>query len=75
MQGLASGAMTVLGRQWLVAAQLVCDLAAVTATVQNGLEVLLFGVDCIGWVLLPFALPLNAGIILTFVAHFSGDDG
>ena len=75
VQGLAGGAMTVLGRQRLVAAQLVCDLAAVTATVQDALEVLLLGVDCVGCVLLPLALPLNAGIILTFVAHLSGDDG
>ena len=51
--GLASGAMAQLGVERLLSAQLVLDLAAVTACLVSGLEVLVLLVDLVRCTLLP----------------------
>ena len=68
---LASGAMAELGRQRLITTQLVGDLPTVTASLKDALEVLLFGVDCIGWALLPLAHAIDAGVVLAVFRHLS----
>ena len=53
MKTLTCCAMTVLASQGLLSAQLVFDLAAVTASVPFDIEFLVFAVDAVGFAVFP----------------------
>lgn len=67
MNLLASGAMAVLGIQRLLAAQLIPDLAAMTASLIAGLEVLCLVINSIWCTMLPFVEFSLSGALVSIV--------
>lgn len=65
---LASSAMAVFGIQWLFTAQLVFDLAAMTAALVADLEIFCFVVNSVRWTVLPLVKLALGRALVTIVA-------
>ena len=68
MELLTSRAMAVLGIQWLFPAQLILDLAAMTAGFVAGVKVWVVIMNCVGRSMLPFVVFALSAPIIAIVA-------